>query len=495
MAIRDFVRRLISKMLPKSDFEKKLNVKIATSNLMDDAINLWLAMYQNKPPWLGGPSNVKCLNLPGAISEELARLVLTEFEFTVSGSERAEFIQASMDNFLENFSSTVELWCALGGIAIKPYAAGDGPVPDTICLDVVQTNRFYPTAFNSNKEVTGAVFIETKRLGDYLFTRLEYHSLVGDHYTVVNKAFRSERLNTTYTEDDLILNVSHPLLEEVSLESVDEWKGLEPVVEIDGIDRPLFVYIKVPKANNVDPHSPLGVSVYSRAIDVLEEIDKQFSRVLWEYKATEAAIDADISLFKTDKAGNPILPEGQERLFRNYDFEGSEHSGFLKEFLPTIRDTSLFNGLNELLRKAEFLCDLAYGTLSDPNNVAKTATEIKSSKQRSYTSVNAMQKAWDRGLDNLVAIMDILCTLYNIVPPGESEVTCSWGDGVLEDTEVEYQRRMQMVSAGLMRKSVFLAWYFGCSEEEAIENYMPEDSELYNGESVYSINHRVLTDE
>lgn len=460
-------------MLPKTDFEKKLNVKIATSNIMDNAIKLWLDMYGNQPPWLGGKANVKCLNLPAAISEELARLVLTEFDFEISGSARADFIQKSLKNFLDNLSGTVELWCALGGIVIKPYAAGAGINPDSIYLDVVQANRFYPTAFDSNKRVTGAIFLETKRIGDYMYTRLEHHNLEGTHYTVINKAFRSERLNTAHTEDDLVISATQPFLMEVELDTVDEWKGLEPIVEMDGIERPFFVYIKVPRANNVDPHSPLGASVFSRAVDVIEETDKQFSRILWEYKATEAAIDADVSLFDTDKNGKPILPEGQERLFRNYDFEGSENSGFLKEFLPTIRDSALFNGLNEFIRKIEFLCSLAYGTLSDPNDVAKTATEVKASKQRSYTAVSKMQKAWDSALDDIIAIMDTLCTLYNIVPAGVIDKTCTWGDGILEDTDAEYQRRWAMVLAGKMKLEKFYMWYFGCSEKEALD-YIPD---------------------
>lgn len=53
------------------------------------------------------------------------------------------------------------------------------------------------------------------------------------------------------------------------------------------------------------------------------------------------------------------------------------------------------------------------------------------------------------------------------------ELNCNWGDGVLEDTEAEYQRRWSMVVAGKLKTEAFLAWYFGCSEEEA-KNMMPE---------------------
>ena len=333
-------------MFPKQNLERKLNVQIATSGVMDNAISLWLQMYENKPPWMGGEADTRTMNLPAAIAEEFSRLILTEFEFKLEGSARADFLNDQFQNYLSNFDNIVEMWAALGGIAIKPYVSGSDPLtgkPDKIQLDFIQANRFYPTAFNSNKEITGAVFIDSKRVGDYLYTRLEHHNLEGDHYTVVNKAYRSERLNTMTTEDD------------------------------------------------------------------------------------------------------------------------------------HIRDSSMFKGLDELLRRVEFLCGLAYGTLSNPNQVDRTATEIKASKQRSYTTVSNMQKAWNNGLDGLIEIMNTLCDLYGITPAGEIQKLCSWGDGVLEDTEVEYQRRWSMVLAGKLKIEKFYAWYFGCTEEEAKE-YIPEEN-------------------
>ena len=56
-------------------------------------------------------------------------------------------------------------------------------------------------------------------------------------------------------------------------------------------------------------------------------------------------------------------------------------------------------------------------------------------------------------------------------------------DGVLEDPDVEYQRRVQMVRDGLLKPSLFLAWYFDCSEEKAAQ-MMPErqdDGGLFSG--------------
>ncbi|MCD8206445.1 MAG: hypothetical protein LUD72_00755, partial [Bacteroidales bacterium] len=300
----------------KQMLEEKLRVQIATSSVMDNAIDLWKQMYKNRPPWIGGDDHVVPLNLPAAISEEMARLILTEFEFNVSGeNERAEFIRSQMDVFLDNLSATMEIWAAMGGVAIKPYVASsvDGGPLDRIRLDIIQADRFFPTVFSSNGDVTGAVFVESKRVGEYLYTRLEHHNLEGTTYTVTNRAFRSEKIADVGSEDDQ-LTASNPFRDEVSLSSVDTWAGLEPETVINGVERPLFVYIRVPRGNNIDTESPLGTSVFSRAVDTIREADIQFSRILWEYRATEAAIDADASLFMSDRNGQPILPEGNDRL-------------------------------------------------------------------------------------------------------------------------------------------------------------------------------------
>ena len=63
---------------------------------------------------------------------------------------------------------------------------------------------------------------------------------------------------------------------------------------------------------------------------------------------------------------------------------------------------------------------------------------------------------------------------------GDAEMTCIFGDSVLEDSEKEFQRRLQIVSAGLLSKEKFISWYFGCSEEEA-KAYIPETTELFGG--------------
>ncbi|MGL4623679.1 MAG: phage capsid protein, partial [Culicoidibacterales bacterium] len=67
----------------------------------------------------------------------------------------------------------------------------------------------------------------------------------------------------------------------------------------------------------------------------------------------------------------------------------------------------LFMGLNELLKRIEFNVGMSYGTISDPAEIPKTATEIISSKQRLYATVKELQQALEFALDDLVYAMAI----------------------------------------------------------------------------------------
>ena len=150
-------------------------------------------------------------------------------------------------------------------------------------------------------------------------------------------------------------------------------------------------------------------------------------------------------------------------------------------FSPAIRDASLFNGLDKLLKRIEFNCNLAYGTLSDPQSVDKTAEEIRSSKQRSYASVCEVQQALQGALRQLVWAMDFYATLYKLAPRGEYEVNFTWGDGILENPDAEYMRRKDMVDTGYLKPELLLQWYFRVGADEA-RAMMPQQTPPLLGE-------------
>lgn len=452
-----WIRGVISKMLHISDAKRALKVDVAVSSEMQEAIDLWEAMFRDKAPWLD--DNTMSYGLAHDIAGEFARLITIELSSTVEGSHRADWLNKEYAKVLKELRVNVELGAAGGGIVFKPYLDGKHLV-----VDAVPAWRFLPTTFNSRKEITGAVFVEQVTKGKTYYTRMEHHQLTDAGYSIRNMAFSSHSEGT--------------LGSPCSLAEVDEWAELEEEVTIrykDGSipEGMLFACFKIPSANTVDPESPLGVSVYSRATNLICQADKQYSRILWEYEGTELAIDASYGALKVQEEGRKArLPERKQRLFRELSLDRGNSGDLYEIFSPEIRDTALFNGLDKLLKRIEFACSLAYGTLSDPQNVDKTATEVIFSKQRSYAAVCDMQAALQTALEHLVWVMDFYATMYNLAPRGEYEVSFTFGDGVLEDSDKEFATRKALADSGYLKPELLVGWYFGVSEEAARE-YMP----------------------
>ena len=236
--------------------------------------------------------------------------------------------------------------------------------------------------------------------------------------------------------------------------------------EVDILERekPLFAYFKNPQANNLDLRSHEGISCFARALSLIQDADEQYQRICWEYKGSELAIDADVTVLKK----NGDLPEGQERLFRDMGLDSKE--GFYQVFSPNIRDVSLYNGLNKILRKIEFTCGLAYGTLSEVAETAKTAAEVKMSKQRSYATVVDVQNELEDTLTDLVEILYFWCENLKEKPSinKDYEIAFNFDDSLIVDSKTEQSLMLQEVAAGILSTEEYLKRRYGEGSVEAM---------------------------
>lgn len=421
---------------------------VILNDRMLSAIDTWQSMYEGTAPWL--KEGDQSLGLPAIIASEIARAVTLECEMHVTGSEMADFIEAQLDGPRRNIRLITEYACASGGIVLKPCVSETG-----IVTEVVNAQYFYPIAFDSNSQITAAYFIYRRWDRKKIYTRLEKHELLGTDYKITNTAYVS--------------SMEEALGEECTLGSVEAWAEIDPEVTLKSIERPLFSYFKIPIGNTIDSRSPLGVSVYSRAVELIRDADKQYQSLLWEYEGGELAIDASEDAFKIDGSGNRLLPAGKERLFRTNDLDMAmqEKDNLFKEWAPTLRDSSYMAGLNRILIQIEDACCLARGTLSDAQVEVKTATEIKIMKQRSYATVTDIQKSLQSAIDGLVYAMYALATLYELAPDGEYQTAYVWDDSIVVDAESERLRDQQEVLQRLMLPWEYRMKWYGEDEKTA----------------------------
>ena len=511
------LKEMLRRMVGARTIEQKLHVAPIISSQMEEAIQKWSDMYKGQAPWLheptwDDPTRVVSLGLPAMIASEKARTALLELESEITTptkevevenpnytepeedvfgnivpsmepptiiedqpktkTDRAEFLNEQYTKLKKHIRKQLEYGIAKGGLVIKPYVVID-KIQDPkkkgkqvekakIEFDFIQADAFYPLAFNASGDITEAAFLQTKTEKETIYRRLEYHKWQGNTITVMNMAFRS--LNNQNQGDMSGLDLG----QEIPLTEVAEWKDLPANTKIGPVEKPLFAYFKMPEANTVDPTSPLGVSGYSRAVDLIKDADMQYSRLLWEYEAGEMAIDIDRDAmnFLEDGKGNghTVMNHLQNRLFRQIDLGESDT---YQPYAPTLRDTQYIQGLNSILMRIEDVTGLSRGTLSDAAAEARTATELKILKQRSYQTNADIQQALEDTLKDVVYIMDVYCDLYEITPDGEYDVNFEWDDSIITDVDQELGKRITLLQNGLTSKLEIRQWYFGETERQA----------------------------
>ena len=498
-ATRESPTRIVSLGLPSLIASEK--ARLATLE-MESEITTPVKEVEKENPDYQPPSIDEAT---GQISMGVGQTTIKE-DVPIGNTDRAEFLNEEYKKLKKQIRRQLEYGIAKGGLVIKPYIIMkddaqvltnntveksksenksynnkklhfdnnlDAEIKDKykaeIEFDFIQADNFYPLSFDANGKIVEAAFIQRRIEKEYIYSRLEYHRLDGRNVTVKNYAYRKSNNMSTLTGSN---RLEVDLGTEVPLSSVPEWADLQPVVEIEGVDRLLFAYFRMPEANTIDTHSPLGVSAYSRVVNLIKDADYQYSRLLWEYEGGELAIDVDRDALKlvTDANGNDVtqVPVMQERLFRKVDLNAEDTYNV---FAPELRDTAITNGLNTILMRIEDATGLSRGTISgDPQFIStesKTATELKILKQRSYSANADIQDALEDALKDVVYVMDVYATLYNVTTEGKYEISFEWDDSILVDAESELTKRLALINAGLASKLEVRMWYFGETENQA----------------------------
>lgn len=410
-------------------------MKLFWKNRSEPAVRnnpMWRDMYEG-----GGGS----LNLAAAISSELARLVTLEMKSRIYGSERAEFINGAYQDVIKNAYNFCETACAIGGVVLKPYINGDRIMTAYLPQDAVKI-----TAVGADGSIRGAEFYESLERNGVVYKKCEEHTLTPEGIIIKNSVYKDGGRKTP-----------------IQLSDVSEWADIEPEVRIEGVSEPLFSYFRMPFINTADMESPLGAPVFSRADKLIGDAQRQYERILWEFESGERALYLDETAVRRNIRGEIQLPD--KRLYRLLNTGNDE---LFCDWTPEIRDEALINGFERILQRIEFNCGLAYGTLSDPQTVDKTAEEIRSSKQRSYATVTQIQRALKEALCGWACAANMLCGIYALAPEGKYKLDIMFDDSIIADRATEFSERMELLKEGVISRDEMRSWYLGENEGGSI---------------------------
>ena len=427
--------RGVMRMFGYTTLKNIVGKDITLSDKMIDAINDWKNMMNGQADWT--TDYVKSLKIEDGICREFADAVLIEMESSISVDRLDKVYQKAVIGLNENLQEGL----GLGSFVLKPIGSEKS--------EFITADKFIPISFDDDGKPTDIGFLTVKRIGenDY-YTRFERHYFVNGNLTIANKCYHSQDPSD--------------IGQLCSLEEVEEWAEINPgPVTYPGMQQMDFGYYRNPIKNRIDG-SACGVSVFESARELIQKADIQGARLDWEYESGERAIHVDNRALNQDKkTGRMGMSKLNHRLYRGLNLDAGKDVELLKEYSPEMRDEAYNRGLEKYLREIEFTVGLAYGDLSDVQQVEKTAAEVKASKARKYNRVGAIQSKLKDCLEDFATGL----AFYNGLYTSGYEFMCNFNDSILTDEETERQQDRQDVSMGVMSHLEYrMKWY---NEDEA----------------------------
>lgn len=445
----DRLKRLwkgIVSMFSYTTFKNILGKDVALTQAMIDAINDWKNMLSGKADWC--ESYVESLRLEEGICREFADAALVEMEMQILNNEQ---LDKTLKKAAVDLNKKMQNGLALGSLVLRPLG------PDK--FEYITADKMIPISFDDDGKPNDIAFLSVKRVGEnnYYF-RLERHYFTNGNLTIENNCYHSQSRSD--------------IGQRCELENVPEWANIQPgPIIYPGMTQMDFGYYQNPVENKID-ESGCGVSIYESAIGLIRKADRQAARLDWEYESGERAIHVDERALKHSK-GKTYLPKLSNRLYRGLNLDDGKDKELFKEYSPQMRDEAYKRGLEECKREIEFNVGLAYGDLSDVQNVEKTATEVLASKTRKYNRVTAIQNNLEKCLQDFVEAL----AFYNGCYMSGVEFACKFKDSILTDEESERQQDRQDVSMGAMSLLEYrMKWYN--EDEETARAKLPEQNQV-----------------
>lgn len=445
MSAYTFVKNLAGRMFNfKSDAEKAFNVDESVSSVMDANIALWGRIVSGVPPWIDNQDNIYTINFASFLCSDIAKKVCLDIDINVTGSQRADYLQSVTNALKTVIRDKVEEAAGIGGIMFKPNGAGSV----NNCIDYVKNGDFIVTEKDGNGNIQGAIFRDYIQQGKKYYTRLEWHRFKDDVYIVSNKAFVS--------------NDENVLGREINIQSVPQWKDIQPDIYISNVDRPLFAYFKLPYNNVIDGNSPLGVAAFANAITEIKDLDIAWSRKSLEIEDSKHLTFVDPSMIQSSKHFKIKLP----RFVKAYD-PGTGNEDKIHEHVATLLTEQRITDINSILSLISTKCGYSQGQfVLDRKTGAITATQVEADDQETIRTIKDIRDALRDCIDNLLYAINVYADLYNITPTGRYKTDYGFGD-LTYNWEEDRARHWQYVQQGKYPLWRYYVNFEGMSEKEA----------------------------
>lgn len=442
----------------KEDF----GVQPIESDQFGSWVNECAEIYRGNPCWLSSDDHIDTVNFAKSVCSEVARLATMDIKIKFDGSARAKWIQDQMGKVCRQLRHWIEYGCAYGTVILKPNG-------DNVAL---YTPASFAVTDTQDGEIRGAVFYNGAVSPDSqkYYARLEYHRFVDDAYVITNRCYIG------YSKGQM----SRPI--DISL---TPWSELAEEVRILNLEKPLFGVFRTPQANNIDIDSPMGLPIFSEAVQELRDLDIAYSRNSKEIRDSKRTVLLD---------SDAMLPVGSNTQITAYTMElqraqvnlpdmvknvqGNGQETYYQEINPTLNTDTRLTGINALLSQIGYKVGFSNGYfVFNESTGIQTATQVEADQQRTVQLIQDVREKLLDCIKGLVYALSKFADLYSTAPVdvnfgnyaavSESVTEAVHLADIVYSFEDDKQHHYNLAVQGKFPWEEYYVRYLKCSREEA----------------------------
>lgn len=400
------------------------------------------------------------LDMAKTACEDMASLIGVEkIELTFDDPQAEEFVNQVLaeNDFRMNAPQLFELMFALGTCSFVGSIEDEATSKEIpIAIDYIHGDMIFPLKWDNGK-ITECAFATVGGEDDKIAYTVIFYTKNEEGNYVIKKVGLDADGGEVITQGD-----------------IDDAEAIET-----GSNIPQFSICRTNIVNNYDKTSPLGMSVFGNAINVLKSIDETFDGIHNEFKQGKKRI-----FIKSGLQSVRIEDDASELSRRIYDQIDENDVQFYQvdwtgehQDKPPIYESNMTLRVNEYQQGMEMLLNMFSKKVGLGENyytfekgaVQTTATAVISAKSDLFRNIRKQELAVENALIGLCrTILDLGNRLGHNFDVNQ-QITVNFDDSIIEDTEKTQQEAMAEYNAGLIDQVEYIAITRRMTREQAVK--------------------------
>ena len=311
-------------------------------------------------------------------------------------------------------------------------------------VDLVDIDWTFPLSWN-NKEITECAFGSVEFVKGIKYIVLSVHK-IGDkgNYIIHNHLFRDTNGNLTEITEE------NDTMKEFDTKSNIKWFSVfEPLL-----------------TNNLFNNSPFGIPHYANAIDNLKAVDISFDALKNEINDGRKRTFVRADMFSYDDGSQRLVFDPNDTTVYQLP-DGATKDDLIQSDSDSLRTGQQIETLNTNLNILGNKVGFGENHYHFDGTNLSTATAVISSNSKLFRRKKKLEIGYESAIYDLVRAICYASSMFGNYNINTEDMVIKFDDSIIEDKEVESNRAMREVQAGLISKEEYREKIFGETPEIA----------------------------